>query len=128
MRKLFDELKPFQKSEAHDIFTQMLKSDRSLLLIWILTERLHHESNNNQTWKRFLMNQEIFERNLQDGTNIFSPTLDLKEMSKMLSRNPDDLGENHEYQLSVFDFFREAILSQFYSNNHIKSIGAYDMN
>lgn len=64
MRQIFDQLKPFQKSEAHDMFTQMLKSDRSLLLIWILTERLHHESNHNPTWKRFLMNQEIFEKNL----------------------------------------------------------------
>ena len=64
MRKIFEELKPFQKSDAHEIFIGMLKSDRSLLLIWILTERLHHESNNNLTWKRFLMNQEVFEKNL----------------------------------------------------------------
>lgn len=44
MKKLVDELLPFAKSEARDQFLAMLKSKRSLLLVWLLSERLHHES------------------------------------------------------------------------------------
>ena len=47
-------------------------------------------------------------------------------MQRVLARPEGELLDNHEYQLSVFDFFREIILSQFYSNNHVRNIGGFD--
>ena len=110
MRRIFDQLVPFQRSEAHDLFVSCLKSDRSLLLVWLLTERLHHESSNNPLWKRFLMNQEIFEKNISEGTTQYSPTLNPLDMKQILNKQQSNDFDN-EYQLSVFDFFREMILA-----------------
>ena len=74
----------------------MLKNEkRSLLLIWLLTERLHYESTNNILWKRFLLNQELFEKNLHDGTNLVADKLDLKELCMHLKINPNKLDEHH---------------------------------
>ena len=82
MRKIFERLIPFQITVASEIFVkEILTHERSLLLVWILTERLNHESASNPLWKRFLMNQEIFDKNIQEGKTKFSPKLDEAEMS-----------------------------------------------
>ena len=81
MRKIFEKLSPFQITASSEIFIkEILKHERSLLLVWNLTERLNHESATNPLWKRFLMNQEIFDKNIQEGQTKFSPNLDMLEM------------------------------------------------
>ena len=62
------------------MFISCLKSPRSLLLVWLLTEKLHSESRNNPMWRRFLLNQELFEKNVQEGTGKFSAGLNVLEM------------------------------------------------
>ena len=87
MRKIFEKLTPFEMSVSSEIFVkEILKHERSLLLVWILTERLNHESSNNPLWKRFLMNQEIFDKNIQEGKTKFSPNLDMLEMYQILKK------------------------------------------
>jgi hypothetical protein len=82
MRKIFDELVSCKWTDSQKIFVeQVLKHERALLLVWILTEKLNHESQNNAMWRRFLLNQEIFDKNLQEGTTRFSENLDSTEMS-----------------------------------------------
>ena len=66
------------------------------------------------------MNQEIFEKNIQEGTSQYSPTLNALEMKQILNKQQLGDGFDNEYQLSVFDFFREMILAQFYSANQIQ--------
>jgi hypothetical protein len=54
--------------------------------VWLLTEKLHSESRNNPMWRRFLLNQELFEKNVQEGTGKFSASLNMLEMQQMLNK------------------------------------------
>lgn len=56
------------------------------------------------------MNQEIFEKNISEGTTQYSPTLNPLDMKQILNKQQSNDFDN-EYQLSVFDFFREMILA-----------------
>jgi len=123
MRKIFDEMLPFQKFVAMDIFLrQILRNPRSVLLVWVMAEKLHHESAQNPLWKRFLMNQEIFDNNIHSETQKISPNLDEIEMLQILNKKSYDVLEGSEYQLSIFDFFREIILAYYYSKHRVTEI------
>lgn len=48
-------------------------------------------------WRRFLLNQELFEKNVQEGTNKFSASLNMLEMQQMLNKVPVEEGFDNEY-------------------------------
>ena len=95
-------------------FVDMLQGKRSLLMVWLLTERLHMESTTNGVWKRFLLNQELFEKNISEMTLSkrvkHAANMDIQDLTKMLAR-PKVIQDGQETQLSIFDFFREIILA-----------------
>lgn len=66
------------------------------------------------------MNQEIFDKNIQEGLTKYSPNLDMAEMYQILNKQSYSKHEYQDYQLSVFDFFREMVLAHFYSKNQMK--------
>jgi len=62
-----------------------------------LTEKLHSESRNNPIWRRFLLNQELFEKNVQEGTSKFSASLNMLEMQQIMNKVPVGGEFDNEY-------------------------------
>ena len=59
-----------------------------------------------------MLNQEIFEKNLNDQETRTSFDLEIPYMEKLLKKDTKKMSvDPTEYQLSIFDFFREIILS-----------------
>ena len=50
-----DLLRKNRISDVHKTFLKFLNHERSILLIWLLTQRLHQESKQNPVWRRLLL-------------------------------------------------------------------------
>lgn len=90
IKALVDTMTP-QQSDIHKQFINILSHDRSVLLVWLLSQRLHKESKNNDLWKRFLLNQDLFQHNIRNNSSLVSERLNFDEMLQFVGKDKREI-------------------------------------